>query len=175
MQRLLTPIERQAPAFALILVDLDKFKVVNDTLGHDAGDALLIEAAGRLVSSVRENDSVARLGGDEFAILLGGHIDANSLEVLCGRVIGAVASPILFAGQTIETSASLGVALFPDNGQTHDELYKAADLALYAAKRGGRNTWRLYSDVLSEGHGTGTSEVLAAARFGAASAARGAA
>lgn len=147
MQRLLKPTEAQAPAFALILVDLDKFKVINDTLGHDAGDALLIEAAGRLVSSVRDTDSVARLGGDEFAILLAGHVDAKSLEVLCGRVIGAVAAPILFAGRTIETSASLGVALFPDNGQTQDELYKAADLALYAAKRGGRNTWRLYSEM----------------------------
>ena len=166
VQRLLTPTARQAPAFALILVDLDKFKVINDTLGHDAGDALLIEAAGRLVSSVRENDSVARLGGDEFAILLAGHIDANSLEVLCGRVIGAVAAPILFAGRAVETSASLGVALFPDNGQTQDELYKAADLALYAAKRGGRNTWRLYSDLLTEESSTRSSDFLATARFG---------
>ena len=165
VERLLTPTERQAPAFALILVDLDKFKVINDTLGHDAGDALLIEAAERLVSSVRENDSVARLGGDEFAILLSGHIDATSLDILCGRVIGAVAAPILFAGQTIETSASLGVALFPDNGQTQDELYKAADLALYAAKRGGRNTWRLYSELLSEEISARTSDFLATARF----------
>lgn len=147
LQRLLTPTERQAPAFALILVDLDKFKTINDTLGHDTGDALLIEAAGRLVSSVRETDSVARLGGDEFAILVAGHIDANSLEVLCGRVIDAVACPIVFAGRSIDTSASLGVALFPDNGQTQDELYKAADLALYAAKRAGRNTWRRYADL----------------------------
>lgn len=165
VQGLLTPTERQAPAFALVLVDLDKFKVINDTLGHDAGDALLIDAAGRLVSSVRENDSVARLGGDEFAILLSGHIDAKSLEVLCGRVIGAVAAPILFAGRAIETSASLGVALFPDHGQTQDELYKAADLALYAAKRGGRNTWRLYSDVLNEDVSKGTSEALVSAQF----------
>lgn len=148
VERLLTSTERQAPAFALILVDLDRFKIVNDTMGHDAGDALLVEAAGRLVASVRENDSVARLGGDEFAILLSGHIDTRSLEVLCGRVIGAVAAPILFAGSTIETSASLGVALFPDNGQTQDELYKAADLALYAAKRGGRSTWRMFSDLV---------------------------
>lgn len=147
LERLLTPAERQAPAFALILVDLDKFKTINDTHGHDAGDALLIEAAGRLVSSVRENDSVARLGGDEFAILVSGHIDAKSLEVLCGRVIDAVACPIVFAGRSIDTSASLGVALFPDNGQTQDELYKAADLALYAAKRAGRNTWRRYADL----------------------------
>lgn len=151
LQRLLTPTEKQAPAFALILVDLDKFKTINDTLGHDVGDALLVEVAGRLVSSVRENDSVARLGGDEFAILLAGHIDAGSLEVLCGRVIDAVARPIVFVGRTIDTSASLGVALFPDNGQTQDELYKAADLALYEAKRGGRNTWRQFSGLLNEG------------------------
>ena len=168
VERLLAPTERQAPAFALVLVDLDKFKLINDTLGHDAGDALLIEAAGRLVSSVRENDSVARLGGDEFAILLSGYIDANSLAVLCGRVIGAVAAPIVFAGQTIETSASLGVALFPDDGQTQDELYKAADLALYAAKRGGRNTWRHYSDVVAEELSTRTSDALAKAGFHAA-------
>lgn len=150
LQRLLTPTERQAPAFALILVDLDKFKTINDTLGHDAGDALLVEVAGRLVSTVRENDSVARLGGDEFAILVSGHIDAGSLELLCGRVIDAVARPIVFVGRTIDTSASLGVALFPENGQTQDELYKAADLALYEAKRGGRNTWRQFSGVLNE-------------------------
>lgn len=147
LERLLTPTGRQARAFALILVDLDRFKAINDTLGHDAGDALLVQAAGRLVSSVREGDSVARLGGDEFAILVSGHIDANSLEVLCGRVVDAVASPIVFAGRPLDTSASLGVALFPDNGQTQDELYKAADVALYAAKRGGRNTWRRYSDL----------------------------
>lgn len=146
-ERLLTPTGPQAAAFALILVDLDKFKLINDTLGHDAGDALLVQAAGQLVSSVRDGDSVARLGGDEFAILVSGQIDARSLEVLCFRVIDAVASPIVFAGVSIETSASLGVALFPANGQTQDELYKAADLALYAAKRDGRNTWRRYSDL----------------------------
>lgn len=150
LERLLTPSGRQAAAFALILVDLDRFKAINDTLGHDAGDALLIQAAGRLVSSVRESDSVARLGGDEFAILVSGHIDERSLEVLCGRVVDAVASPIVFAGNPLDTSASLGVALFPDDGQTQDELYKAADVALYAAKRGGRNTWRRYSDLVDD-------------------------
>lgn len=150
MERLLTPTGKQASAFALILVDLDKFKTINDTLGHDAGDALLIQAAGRLVSSVRDGDSVARLGGDEFAILVSGQIDANSLDVLCGRVIDAVGCPMVFAGRSLDTSASLGVALFPDNGQTQDELYKAADIALYAAKRGGRNTWRRFSDLAGE-------------------------
>jgi diguanylate cyclase (GGDEF)-like protein len=133
--------QRRASGFALLLIDLDKFKNINDTLGHDAGDALLVETAHRLTKVVRESDIVARLGGDEFAILL---IDTGAADVasLCQRIVDAFITPAPFAGAQLRTSPSIGIARYPADGKTADALYKSADLALYEAKRSGRNTWR---------------------------------
>lgn len=136
--------------FSLLLVDFDKFKNINDTFGHDAGDAFLIEAATRLASVVRTSDSVARLGGDEFAILLGGDHDETSIMRLCDRIVQSFATGVIFRGATIRSSVSVGAAIFPKHGNTGAQLYKSADLALYEVKRRGRNSWSWYHPGLQE-------------------------
>jgi diguanylate cyclase (GGDEF)-like protein len=139
---------RDGGGFALLLIDLDGFKKVNDTLGHDAGDALLIDIASRLLGAVREADRVARVGGDEFAILLPGVQNPTGVERLCQRIIENSAAKPFFNGDETKVGVGIGIALFPDHGQTQEEIYKSADLALYDAKRSGRNTWRWYDTAL---------------------------
>jgi diguanylate cyclase (GGDEF)-like protein len=134
----------QSECFALLLIDLDRFKQINDSLGHDAGDALLIEAAIRLQAAVRKSDCVARLGGDEFAVLVAQNPAAADIEHICNRIIESFVMPVPVSGQQVKSSASIGVAVFPDNGATLDSHYKSADLALYEAKRAGGNVWRRY-------------------------------
>ena len=141
-RRMIAACERQDGGFALLLIDLDHFKQVNDTLGHDAGDALLVETARRLRHIARKSDVVARLGGDEFAILLADTAVPSAVDIACRRILEAFEAPVLHEGHPMRTSPSIGVALFPADGTTQDELYKSADLALYEAKREGRNTWR---------------------------------
>lgn len=139
----------QSQRIALLLVDLDHFKNANDTLGHDAGDALLVEVAKRLQASVRASDQIARLGGDEFAIILEDFSnqtisDDKAVELICTRILSRFSEPIEHLATRITIGASIGVAWFPDHGQNARDIYKAADLALYDAKRGGRATWRWY-------------------------------
>ncbi|HEY2049168.1 MAG TPA: GGDEF domain-containing protein [Caulobacteraceae bacterium] len=135
---------RHGTRFASILIDLDRFKLVNDTLGHDAGDAMLVKVAERLRSVIRDSDRLARLGGDEFAILLPNIEDCEAAGRFCRRIIQAFEAPLEVNGESVHTTPSVGVAIFPDHGENHDAIYKAADLALYEAKRGGRNTWRAF-------------------------------
>ena len=141
-RQMIATCERQDGGFALLLIDLDHFKQVNDTLGHDAGDALLVETARRLRTIARKSDVVSRLGGDEFAILLADTGVASAVDIACKRILEAFDTPVQHEGHEMRTSPSIGVALFPVDGTTQDELYKSADLALYAAKRSGRHTWR---------------------------------
>jgi diguanylate cyclase (GGDEF)-like protein len=143
---------RRAGRFALLLIDLDHFKQINDTLGHDAGDAVLVEAANRLQNAVRHSDCLARLGGDEFAILLTDTVDMAAAEAICLRIVESFSATIPFNGIEMRTSPSIGMALYPAHGTTQDTLYKAADLALYDAKAAGRNTWR-WHDPATEGLG----------------------
>lgn len=140
--RLLSRPPQDAAAFGLVLLDLDRFKHVNDAFGHDVGDALLIEVADRLTQSVRKGDQVFRLGGDEFAMILPGVDRAGAVD-FCERVVAALAVPMAIAGETFSTTLSIGIALFPRHGDTSEALYKAADRALYDAKAAGRNTWRI--------------------------------
>jgi diguanylate cyclase (GGDEF)-like protein len=135
-----------AQPFALILVDLDGFKTVNDSLGHLAGDALLVAAAGRMRGAIREQEFIARLGGDEFAILVRATQDQVLVSSLCERIVTAMAEPICIRGATVTVGASAGAALFPRDGRTQDELYRHVDLALYEAKNAGRGVWRWYRD-----------------------------
>ena len=133
---------RQNGQFALATIDLDRFKAINDSLGHDAGDALLIEVARRLRAVVRDSDDVFRLGGDEFAILFVDFPDDASVETVCRRIIEEVCAVVSFNGIEMSTSPSIGIARFPRDGDSLGQLFKVADLALYEAKREGRNTWR---------------------------------
>jgi diguanylate cyclase (GGDEF)-like protein len=131
---------------SLLLIDLDGFKDVNDTLGHGAGDALLIGVAGKLSASVREHDLVARLGGDEFAILLR-DCAADDADHTSRRIQRALTEPVLVGADEICANASIGVAL-AEPGDDVDSLLRDADLAMYAAKHEGKGTWRHYHDGL---------------------------
>lgn len=131
--------------FALLMVDLDRFKEVNDTLGHGAGDELLIEAAQRLTSCVRESDTVARLGGDEFALIVTDISSDAEVEQVARRAVDLLAEPYHLDAGTVNISGCIGIALYPQHGQEIDQLQRNADLALYAAKDAGRNAYRVYS------------------------------
>ena len=135
---------RADDGFALHFLDLDRFKAVNDALGHQAGDRLLVQAARRLRAAVREGDIVARLGGDEFAILQPDAASAADAAHLADRVISALARPFRIAGRSITISASVGVTLFPKDATTADELLRNADLAMYRAKGTGRNRFGFF-------------------------------
>jgi diguanylate cyclase (GGDEF)-like protein len=116
------------------LIDLDRFKEINDTLGHHFGDKLLKLVSVRLNESVRENDSIARLGGDEFAVLLP-HTDLEGAELCANRILFSMNKPIVIDNVTTESKASIGIALYPEHGQEADELLKFADIAMYQAKQ----------------------------------------
>lgn len=131
--------------FALHLLDLDRFKGVNDVLGHHVGDQLLKHVAARLTEAVRETDTVARLGGDEFAVLQTDVTRPEDAFCLARRIIDLVSDPCRVEGREIVTSTSVGIAIHPTDGTDVDELLKSADLAMYRAKAGGRNTYRLFS------------------------------
>ncbi|MFD0637997.1 putative bifunctional diguanylate cyclase/phosphodiesterase [Catenulispora yoronensis] len=124
-----------AGRIGLFLLDLDRFKEVNDTLGHAAGDELIREVAHRLSSAVRAEDMVARLGGDEFAVLLPGLPDVEAAQQLAQRLLDAVAVPFRLHGFTLDVEASLGIALHPDDARQYDVLLRHADVAMYEAKR----------------------------------------
>jgi len=130
---------RQEGYFSLMLMDFDDFKIINDTYGHDAGDAVLTEMSRRMAALVRESDCLARLGGDEFGLLLGESQDLEGTEMVCRKVIESFTTPVLFEGLLLKTAPSIGIALYPFDGNTQDALYKVADVALYRAKRGGGN------------------------------------
>ena len=135
-------------AGALLVVDLDGFKFVNDTLGHSAGDRVLREVASRIVACSRPDDVIARLGGDEFAVLLPEALDQAEAADISARIIADVSRPVAIDGQLINVGASIGIALHPMHGGTAEELFSNADLALYQAKGEGRNCSRLYEPAL---------------------------
>jgi diguanylate cyclase (GGDEF)-like protein len=121
---------------AILLIDLDRFKEVNDTLGHDYGDELLVEVAARLEGALRRGDTLARLGGDEFAVLLDGLSHRGAVADLAGRLQDALRRPIALRGVAVELEASIGAALYPEHGATVGALLQRADVAMYEAKRG---------------------------------------
>ena len=136
--------ERHGKKVAVLCLDLDRFKDVNDTLGHPIGDGLLRTMAGRLSEAVREIDVIGRLGGDEFAVVAEDILDAEDTIPLAQRLCDAMAEPIQIEGHDIATSTSIGIAIAPDDGATAELVLKNADLALYRAKSDGRNTFRFF-------------------------------
>ena len=134
---------RNASAMAVVYLDLDGFKEINNTLGHGAGDALLKMVAGRLVATVREEDTVARLGGDEFLIVLGDLSGVDDAAGMAERAIEAVSQPYDLDGHVVRITTSAGVALCPVRGADAEALIKCADAALYDAKRAGKNAYRI--------------------------------
>jgi two-component system cell cycle response regulator len=134
---------RNKSAMAVVYLDLDGFKQINDTMGHGAGDVLLKKIAGRLVATVREEDTVARVGGDEFILALWHVSDADYAAKVALRAIEAVAQPCVIEGNTVSITISAGVSIYPDHGEDADTLMKSADLALYEAKSAGKNAYRI--------------------------------
>lgn len=143
--------------FALLSIDLDRFKAVNDTLGHAMGDSLLGEVAVRLRRAVREGDEVARMGGDEFAILQVGPGLPESAETLAHRLVCSLSAPYLIRGCAMTVGASVGIVVAGPGHNDVDALLRNADVALYRAKNQGRCTWRVYTpedDVASVREGS---------------------
>ncbi len=136
--------------FAVLFLDMDRFKVVNDTIGHRVGDNLLMAVAERLRSVLRESDVVARLGGDEFAVLLPAIESYAEVEAIAKRIVEVMAQPYRVEHHHISTSISIGIAIGPHDGQTEDDLLVASDLALYAVKAGGRGSYRFYEKSMNE-------------------------
>ncbi len=133
----------------VVFIDLDRFKFVNDTLGHDAGDTLLKLIADRLRAATREVDTVARLGGDEFVLLLPQHANSDPGQVILQRVLDAVAQPLQVGGHEFFLTCSMGVAAYPDDGDNAETLIKHADIAMYRAKEQGRNHWQSYAPAMN--------------------------
>ncbi len=148
MEQALAQIDRGVQ-FAVLCLDLDRFKLVNDTLGHPVGDALLREVAERLKACVREGDTVARLGGDEFAIILLDLSDPPEIYALATRIIEVIGSSFAIDGNQINVGTSIGIALSPADGSMVEQLLKKADTALYGAKSSGRGNAFFYEEVMN--------------------------
>jgi len=141
---------RNGLALALLFLDLDRFKEVNDTLGHDMGDILLQDAARRLSRCVRENDIVARLGGDEFTVVLDELGDPAGVERVAQNILRSLADPFYLEGEVAYVSASIGITLYPEDAGAADALVKNADQAMYAAKSQGRNRYSYFTPAMQE-------------------------
>jgi diguanylate cyclase (GGDEF)-like protein/PAS domain S-box-containing protein len=140
---------RQESRVAVLFLDLDRFKDINDSLGHAAGDRILKAAAARLLGIVRECDTVARLGGDEFTVVVEEILDVAAAEDVAEKVIAAFAEPLEIDGRSeVTISPSIGISLYPDHGQVPTDLLKFADTAMYQAKDRGRNTFQVYTEAM---------------------------
>jgi diguanylate cyclase (GGDEF)-like protein len=140
---------REGQRFALLFVDLDNFKDVNDSAGHDAGDEFLQQVARRLREAVRQSDIVCRQGGDEFLIGLAGIEDAEDVSRICTTILERMQAPFYLRGVEILTSCSIGIAMYPQDGRSVEDLLRHADLAMYYSKETGRNVYRFFDESLN--------------------------
>lgn len=137
--------QRNQRKFAVFFIDLDKFKEVNDTLGHDAGDEVLRETARRLRNSLRHTDKIARMGGDEFYVLIEELANSSYAIDVAAKLLNETAKPMLIQGQLVEVNMSIGIAIYPDHGLEAQALLANADSAMYSAKEAGKNGYRLFT------------------------------
>ena len=131
--------------FAVLFIDLDRFKLINDSLGHDAGDMLLVEIAGRLRGALRASDVVARLGGDEFVVILEQTSECDDVERIAGNLLSVLSEPLQLSGHECHITASIGIAMYPSDGGDVQTLTKNADMAMYLAKEDGKNGFRFFT------------------------------
>ncbi len=146
----ITACRRHQQRLALLFIDLDRFKNINDSFGHSVGDQLLKVIAERLVNEVRENDTVTRLGGDEFTIIISELTNIGSLTSLVERLLQCIQAPIPLVGQQLHVGASIGIAIYPNDGEAADILIQHADMAMYQAKEQGRNQFNYFTASLQE-------------------------
>ncbi|QOL51078.1 EAL domain-containing protein [Massilia litorea] len=149
LEQQLASARRLGQPTAVLFIDLDHFKKINDSLGHAAGDKLLVGAAERMKDLLREVDTLARLGGDEFIIVLAGPLTPDSVTSVAVRVVESLSQPYQLNGSTAHSGCSVGVALFPDDGQDAETLIRHADMAMYAAKRQGRGNFQFFSPAMN--------------------------
>lgn len=145
----ITQAARRKEGLALMFLDLDKFKEINDVYGHEVGDELLKQVAGHLNAAVRESDMVARLGGDEFVILLEGFPNTNDVVKVAKKIVQANAEPLLLGAQMVKTSSTIGISFYPQDGTTAETLLKNADLAMYHAKQRERGSIQFFHEELN--------------------------
>jgi len=150
LDRVVARARRQQQGFAVCYIDLDRFKSINDSLGHDAGDELLKVMAGRLRGAVRETDLVARLGGDEFVVVLEGGGSAVDIRAVAQKVLAAIGQTLMVHGCVLDITGSIGIGVFPDDGEDAATLLKHADAAMYLAKQHGKNNVRFYTSELAD-------------------------
>lgn len=146
LEQVMARAKRSGERFTLFFIDLDRFKLVNDTLGHQAGDTLLQQLALRLQSCTREPDTLARISGDEFALITGDLKGSQAAVTVAEKLIAALQAPFDIEGQPLFATASIGVSLYPEHGESTEELLNRADQAMYHAKASGRNSYQLYSE-----------------------------
>ncbi|MTI80373.1 MAG: diguanylate cyclase [Firmicutes bacterium] len=141
--------KRNKSMLSVMFLDLDKFKVINDTLGHDVGDQILKSVAKRLASCLREGDTIARMGGDEFLLLLPDIEQASDAEIVAKRILNTLKQPFTFGGHEFHITTSIGITFYCNDGENSDTLFKKADVAMYTAKEKGGNTYENYSQKLA--------------------------
>jgi len=134
----------------LLLLDLDNFKVINDTMGHQAGDALLSALGYRLREALRQGDTVCRLGGDEFAVIVDNVGSAKEVELVAGKIVKTLEMPLMVSGQEVYVTASCGVSLYPEHGSDAKTLVRTADTAMYCAKEAGKNAFRVFRPEMNQ-------------------------
>jgi diguanylate cyclase (GGDEF)-like protein/PAS domain S-box-containing protein len=142
---------RSGKSVAVLFIDLDRFKNINDSLGHDVGDMVIIEAARRLSMSVRAGDTVARLGGDEFVVILNDVSRRDDVAAISNKILDAIAEPMLLRGHELYLSGSVGISMYADDGDDSATLLKNADTAMYQAKQAGKGRHKFYVDAMSKG------------------------
>jgi len=149
LSQLLLDAERHHTLVAVLFIDLDDFKKINDSLGHEAGDKLLIDAGHRLTNIVRNSDTVGRLGGDEFVVLLAGLVDATDACSVAENIVSDFRKIFYIDNRELLVSASIGIAVYPNDGKTSSELLRNSDSAMYHSKRNGRSTFTYYTDEMN--------------------------
>ena len=148
LQQSISQAQRYHHKLAVLFLDLDRFKAINDTLGHEAGDTLLKDVADRLRNCVRESDTVSRLGGDEFVVLLPELKDESHCANVAQKMVNAVALPFHLCDQEFRVTVSIGISCYPEDGEDQETLTKHADVAMYHAKENGKNNYQVYSEQL---------------------------
>jgi diguanylate cyclase (GGDEF)-like protein len=152
LRQALAHAERNGQLVGVMYLDIDRFKLINDTLGHHIGDQVLKGVAGRIEGCVRRSDTVARMGGDEFVIVIAGITDLEGVTEVARKIIDRMKQPLRLSEREVPVSTSIGVALYPRDGEDGETLLKHADLALYDAKQQGRNRFHFHARTRSPEH-----------------------